>query len=239
MDLDILLDDLGELRILLPSEKPWLSLLGMERFCQLSLINGERWGKLLHSWCLLQMYYEELCSTHAFSSSLNFLSLQNSSQLPPPPGSSQWDFLFCWLQTHNVCQCRLGHSSLPTWPAYKSTPRPALLSSAFQCLPHLEVANQKPHYYIHSNIMGNRHLGQQAGLSPHVWPPRREEHWGNLREPRDQLRIWIKRQCSPSQPTLGLAPSSCKGAGDFDDLKAEVRHIRKGSLSLSPVLHGS
>lgn len=49
MDLDILLDDLGELRILLPSEKPWLSLLGMERFCQLSLINGERWGKLLHS----------------------------------------------------------------------------------------------------------------------------------------------------------------------------------------------
>ena len=30
MGLDILLDDLGELRILLPSEKPWLSLLGMD-----------------------------------------------------------------------------------------------------------------------------------------------------------------------------------------------------------------
>lgn len=49
MGLDILLDDLRELRILLPSEQPWLSLLEMERFCQLSLINGGRWGKLLHS----------------------------------------------------------------------------------------------------------------------------------------------------------------------------------------------
>lgn len=38
VDLDILLDDLGELRILLPSEQPRLSLLGTERFCQLSLI---------------------------------------------------------------------------------------------------------------------------------------------------------------------------------------------------------
>lgn len=49
VDLDILPDDLGELRILLPSEQPWLSLLGTERFCQLSLINGGKWGKLLHS----------------------------------------------------------------------------------------------------------------------------------------------------------------------------------------------
>lgn len=49
MDLDILPDDLGELRILLPSEQPRLSLLGTKRFCQLSLINGGRWGKLLHS----------------------------------------------------------------------------------------------------------------------------------------------------------------------------------------------
>lgn len=44
VDLDILLDDLGELIILLPSEQPRLSLLGAERFCQLSLINGRRWG---------------------------------------------------------------------------------------------------------------------------------------------------------------------------------------------------
>lgn len=49
VDLDILLDDLGELRILLPSEQPRLSLLGTQRFSQLSLINGGKWGKLLHS----------------------------------------------------------------------------------------------------------------------------------------------------------------------------------------------
>lgn len=77
---------------------------------------------------------------------------------------------------------------------------------------YLEVAKEKPHYYI---IMGKCHHEQQAGLShllsPNVWPSRTEEHWRNPRESIGWLGC--KLQCALPQPPLSLVLSTCKGAG--------------------------
>lgn len=146
--------------------------------------------------------------------------------------------VLCWLKTHNIYQSTLTSFLSPHMACLyrtKNTPSSATLIPCYLPVSPTYLRGCK----IETPLLYPQHHGGETATmtakkpTPFAEPKclaiRIEEHWRIQRPIRNS---GYTPQCSPVQPTLGLVPSSCRGASDWGDPRADT------SVSAHPlVLH--